>query len=142
PLSFKEIYEPAFGLSGYWIDKPFVQDAKKKGYTVVGASVVIATHLNAIIARYINELFGRQEAQQLLDHVSKVMPKLTEDLVPNIINLNIVHKVCKNLLLENVPIRDMRTILETLSEYAPIQKNPDELTSMVRIALSKIIIQN
>ncbi|MBZ2279818.1 FHIPEP family type III secretion protein, partial [Buchnera aphidicola] len=92
--------------------------------------------------RYINELFGRQEAQQLLDHVSKVMPKLAEDLVPNIINLNIVHKVCKNLLLENVPIRDMRTILETLSEYAPIQKNPDELTSMVRIALSKIIIQN
>ncbi|WP_422667177.1 flagellar biosynthesis protein FlhA [Buchnera aphidicola] len=140
-LPFKTVHEPAFGLSGYWIDKSFKQEAQKKGYSVIESSSMIATHLHFLITRHINELFGRQEAQQLLDHVEKKIPKLTEDLIPNIISLTVLHKVLKNLLLENVSIRDMRTILETLSEHGVSQKDPNELTSIVRIALGKVIVQ-
>lgn len=140
-LPFEKVYEPTFGLSGYWIEEEFKNAAQKKGYSVIESSVVIATHLNFLINNHIDELFGRQEAQKLLEHVSTDMPKLTEDLIPNIINLTILHKVLKNLLLEHVPIRDMRTILETLSECADTQKDPCELTSIVRIALRKIIMQ-
>ncbi|QCI19812.1 MAG: flagellar biosynthesis protein FlhA [Buchnera aphidicola (Brevicoryne brassicae)] len=140
-LPFKKIYEPTFGLSGYWIDKDFKNEAQKKGYSVIEPSTVISTHVNFLILNHIDELFGRQEAQQLLEHVSIDMPKLTEDLIPNTINLTILHKVLKNLLSENVPIRDMRTILETLSEHADVQKDPNELTSIIRISLKKIIMQ-
>lgn len=140
-LPFTQVYEPTFGLSGYWIDENYRNTAQKKGYSVIEASTVISTHLNFLISENVNELFGRQETQQLLDYVSKDMPKLTEDLIPNVINLTILHKVLKNLLLENVPIRDMRTILEILSEYSVNQKDPNELTSIVRIALKKIITQ-
>lgn len=141
PLPYKEVYEPTFGLSGYWIDEDFKNQAQKKGYSVIDSSTVITTHLNFLISHHIDQLFGRQEAQQLLNYVSTQMPKITEDLIPNIINLTILHKVLKNLLLENIPIRDMRTILETLSEHADVQKDPNELTSIVRISLRKIIVQ-
>lgn len=140
-LPFEKVHEPAFGLSGYWIDEEFKNTAQKKGYSVIESSVVIATHLNFLITNHLNELFGRQEAQQLLEHVSTEMPKLTEDLVPNTISLTVLHQVLKNLLLEHIPIRDMRTILETLSEFSIDQKDPNELTSFVRIALGKIITQ-
>jgi len=87
------------------------------------------------------ELFGRQEAQQLLDRVSSEMPKLTEDLVPGVITLTTLHKVLQNLLIERVSIRDMRTIIETLAEHAPVQSDPQELTSVVRVALGRAITQ-
>lgn len=140
-LPFQKTYEPTFGLSGYWINKDFKNEAQKKGYSVIEPSTVISTHVNFLISNYIDELFGRQEAQQLLEYVSVEMPKLTEDLIPNTISLTILHKVLKNLLSEKVPIRDMRTILETLSEHAEIQKDPNELTSIIRIALKNIIMQ-
>lgn len=140
-LPFKKVYEPTFGLSGYWINKHFKKEAQKKGYSVVEPSTIISTHVNFLISNYIDELFGRQEAQQLLEYVSINMPKLTEGLIPNIINLTILHKVLKNLLSENIPIRDMRTILETLSEHAEHQKDVNELTSIVRVSLKKIIVQ-
>ncbi|QCI15925.1 flagellar biosynthesis protein FlhA [Buchnera aphidicola] len=140
-LPFEKIKEPTFGLSGYWIDENFKNEAQKKGYSVIDSSTVISTHLNILIYNHINELFGRQEAQQLLEHINVKMPKLTDNLIPDLINLTVFHKVLKNLLLEHVPIRDMRTILETLSEYADTQKDPNELTSIVRISLRKIIMQ-
>jgi flagellar biosynthesis protein FlhA len=140
-LPFEKVHEPTFGLSGYWIDEDFKHQAQKKGYSVIESSTLISTHLNFLISHHIEELFGRQEAQQLLEHVSLQIPKLTENLIPNLINLTVFHKVLKNLLLENVPIRDMRTIIETLSEYAEIQKDPDELTGIVRISLRRIIMQ-
>ncbi|ANZ22464.1 flagellar biosynthesis protein FlhA [Buchnera aphidicola (Diuraphis noxia)] len=140
-LPFEKVYEPTFGLSGYWINKDFQNEAKEKGYSVIESSTIISTHVNFLISHRIDELFGRQEAQKLLEHVSIDMPKLTEDLIPNTITLTVLHKVLKNLLSENVPIRDMRTILETLSEHADTQKDPHELTNIVRIALRKIIIQ-
>ncbi|SUX73197.1 flagellar biosynthesis protein FlhA [Citrobacter freundii] len=93
------------------------------------------------MGQFAAELFGRQEAQQLLDRVSQEMPKLTEDLVPGVVTLTTLHKVLQNLLDEKVPIRDMRTILETLAEHAPLQNDPHELTAVVRVALGRAITQ-
>lgn len=108
---------------------------------MVEASTVVATHLNHLIGQFAAELFGRQEAQQLLDRVSQEMPKLTEDLVHGVVTLTTLHKVLQNLLDEKVPIRDMRTILETLAEHAPLQNDPHELTAVVRVALGRAITQ-
>ncbi|QCI18792.1 flagellar biosynthesis protein FlhA [Buchnera aphidicola] len=140
-LPFDKVIEPTFGLYGYWIEKSFQIEAEQKGYSVVDSSSVIATHLNFLILKHINELFGRYETQQLLERVNATIPKLAEDLIPNVIDLTTLHKILKNLLLEKVPIRDMRTILETLSEHAINQKDSNELTSIVRISLSKLILQ-
>jgi flagellar biosynthesis protein FlhA len=133
--------DPAFGLAAIWIDSALKEQAQIQGYTVVEASTVVATHLNHLIGQYASELFGRQEAQQLLDRVTQEMPKLTEDLVPGVISLTTLHKVLQNLLTERVSIRDMRTIIETLAEHAPVQSDPQELTSIVRVALGRAITQ-
>ncbi|WP_435945417.1 flagellar biosynthesis protein FlhA [Dryocola sp. BD586] len=133
--------DPAFGLAATWIESALKEQAQIQGFTVVEASTVVATHLNHLIGQYAPELFGRQEAQQLLDRVSQEMPKLTEDLVPGVVTLTTLHKVLQNLLAEKVPIRDMRTILETLAEHAPIQSDPHELTAVVRVALGRAITQ-
>ena len=133
--------DPAFGLAAIWIDSALKEQAQIQGYTVVEASTVVATHLNHLIGQYASELFGRQEAQQLLDRVSQEMPKLTEDLVPGVVSLTTLHKVLQNLLAERVSIRDMRTIIETLAEHAPLQNDPYELTTVVRVALGRAITQ-
>ena len=133
--------DPAFGLAAIWIDSALKEQAQIQGFTVVEASTVVATHLNHLIGQYASELFGRQEAQQLLDRVTQEMPKLTEDLVPGVITLTTLHKVLQNLLTERVSIRDMRTIIETLAEHAPVQNDPQELTSVVRVALGRAITQ-
>ncbi|WP_313375008.1 flagellar biosynthesis protein FlhA [Pantoea sp. CTOTU50773] len=133
--------DPAFGLAAIWIDSALKEQAQIQGFTVVEASTVVATHLNHLIGQYASELFGRQEAQQLLDRVTQEMPKLTEDLVPGVITLTTLHKVLQNLLIERVSIRDMRTIIETLAEHAPVQTDPQELTSVVRVGLGRAITQ-
>ena len=133
--------DPAFGLAATWIESALKEQAQIQGFTVVESSTVVATHLNHLIGQFAPELFGRQEAQQLLDRVSQDMPKLTEDLVPGVVTLTTLHKVLQNLLAEKVPIRDMRTILETLAEHAPVQSDPHELTSVVRVALGRAITQ-
>ncbi|WLI76082.1 flagellar biosynthesis protein FlhA [Kosakonia sp. H02] len=133
--------DPAFGLAAIWIESALKEQAQIQGFTVVEASTVVATHLNHLIGQFSAELFGRQEAQQLLDRVSQEMPKLTEDLVPGVVTLTTLHKVLQNLLAERVPIRDMRTILETLAEHAPLQNDPHELTAVVRVALGRAITQ-
>lgn len=133
--------DPAFGLEAIWIDSALKEQAQIQGFTVVEASTVVATHLNHLIGQYASELFGRQEAQQLLDRVTQEMPKLTEDLIPGVITLTTLHKVLQNLLAERVSIRDMRTIIETLAEHASVQTDPQELTSVVRVALGRAITQ-
>ncbi|BCQ35419.1 MULTISPECIES: flagellar biosynthesis protein FlhA [Erwinia] len=133
--------DPAFGLEAIWIDSALKEQAQIQGFTVVEASTVVATHLNHLIGQYASELFGRQEAQQLLDRVTQEMPKLTEDLIPGVITLTTLHKVLQNLLAERVSIRDMRTIIETLAEHAAVQTDPQELTSVVRVALGRAITQ-
>ncbi|WP_420835467.1 flagellar biosynthesis protein FlhA [Pantoea septica] len=133
--------DPAFGLPAWWINEVQREQAQMLGFTVVDPSSVVATHLNHLIGTHIDELFGRQETQALLDRLSKEMPKMVEELIPEIITLTQFHKVLQNLLAEQVSIRDMRTILETLAEYAPVQKECDELTAQVRIKLGRAITQ-
>lgn len=133
--------EPAFGLPAVWIDQSLRDQAQGMGYTVVDASTVVATHLNHVINMHAYELLGRQEVQQLLDHLGKTLPKLVEDLTPKLLSLSIIHKVLQNLLLEGVHIRDMRTIIETLSEFAGFTQDANELTKQVRIRLGRAIVQ-
>ncbi|AVF34800.1 flagellar biosynthesis protein FlhA [Rahnella sikkimica] len=133
--------DPAFGLAAVWIEPAMREQAQIQGFTVVEASTVVATHLNHLISQHAQELFGRQETQELMERVTKEMPKLTEDFIPGVISLTNMHKVLQNLLSERVSIRDMRTIVETLAEYAPSQSDPNELTSVVRVALGRAITQ-
>ncbi|MEG5695926.1 flagellar biosynthesis protein FlhA [Enterobacter cloacae] len=133
--------EPTFGLPALWIDEVHRELAQTLGYTVVDPCSVVATHLNHLISTHTDELFGRQEAQQLLDQLTKQSPKLVEDLIPAVISLTTLHKVLQNLLSERVPIRDMRTIIDTLAEYATPQSDADELTARVRARLSRAITQ-
>ncbi|TBL74482.1 flagellar biosynthesis protein FlhA [Obesumbacterium proteus] len=133
--------EPAFGLPAIWIDEVMREQAQILGYTVVDPSSVIATHLNHLIATHTDELFGRQETQLLLDRLTKDMPKLVEGLIPDLISLTTFHKVLQNLLAERISIRDMRTIVDTLAEFAAVQTDPDELTAQARIRLGRAITQ-
>ncbi|WP_374691294.1 flagellar biosynthesis protein FlhA [Accumulibacter sp.] len=133
--------DPAFGLPAVWIDPSAREQAQAYGYTVVDASTVVATHLNHLILSHAAELLGRQEAQALLDHLAKEMPKLVEDLVPKAMSLGVVQKVLRNLLDEGVSLRDMRTVIETLADGAARSQDPDALTVQVRIALGRSIVQ-
>jgi flagellar biosynthesis protein FlhA len=133
--------DPAFGLPAVWIDDALREQAQAMGYTVVDAGTVIATHLNHLVTMHAAELLGRQEVQQLLDHLASESPKLVEDLVPKLISLSVLQKVLQNLLAEGVHIRDMRTIIECLTENAARVQDPHELTALVRIALGRAIVQ-
>jgi flagellar biosynthesis protein FlhA len=133
--------DPAFGLPAIWIDAGLKDEAQNMGYTVVDAGTVIATHLNHLITTHASELLGRTEVQALLDHLAKDAPKLVEDLVPKVVSLSTLQKVLQNLLQEGVHIRDMRTIIETLSEHGGTTQDPNDLTALVRIALGRAIVQ-
>ncbi|MBI5918116.1 MAG: flagellar biosynthesis protein FlhA [Nitrosomonadales bacterium] len=133
--------DPAFGLPAVWVDAAMREQAQGFGYTVVDASTVVATHLSHLIHLNSAELLGRQEVQQLLDHLAKIAPKLAEDLIPKLLPLSSVQKVMQNLLDEGMHIRDMRTIIETLAEYAPQTQDTQHLTALVRIALGPAIVQ-
>jgi flagellar biosynthesis protein FlhA len=140
-LAGMQTRDPAFGLPAVWIDPALRDQAQVMGYTVVDPGTVVATHLSHLISTRAAELLGRQEVQQLLDHLGKVSPKLVEDLVPKTLPLGTVQKVLQNLLDEGMHIRDMRTIVETLAEYASRSQDPFQLTSLVRVALGPAIVQ-
>lgn len=131
--------EPSFGLPALWILSQDKERAELSGFTVVDPSTVIATHLTEVIRSHSHELIGRQEIQLLLDNFAKQCPKVVEELVPNLLPLGIVVKVLQNLLRERVPVRDLRTILETVADYASLTKDPEILTEYVRTALSRTI---
>jgi flagellar biosynthesis protein FlhA len=132
--------DPAYGLPAIWIESALRDQAQTYGYTVVDAGTVVATHLTKIINEHAPELLGREETQQLLDHVAKQHSKLVEDLTPKQLSIATVQKVLQNLLEEQVHIRDMRTILETLAEHAIRTQDADDLTASVRTALGRAII--
>lgn len=134
--------DPAFGLPAVWVDASARDLAQTLGYTVVDAGTVIATHLNHIISLHAAELLGREEVQQLLDHIGKESPKMIEDLIPKLLSITSLQKVLQNLLTETVHIRDMRTILETLAEYATQTQDTQELTAFIRIKLGRAIVQD
>jgi flagellar biosynthesis protein FlhA len=133
--------DPAFGLDAVWIEPGQKDHAQTLGYTVVDPGTVVATHLSHILRSHAHEIFGYEEAQQLLENLSKIAPKLVEDLVPKTLELGVVVKVLQNLLRENVPVRDMRSIAETLAEFGSKSQDPDVLTSAVRAALGRAIVQ-
>ena len=133
--------EPAFGLEAVWIDPSQRDYARTLGYTVVDASTAIATHLNKVLRDNSAELMGHDEAQQLLDKLAAKSPKLVEDLVPGKLSLGVITRTMQNLLAEGVSIRDMRTIVESLNEAATKTQDPDQLTTMVRPKLGRMIVQ-
>lgn len=133
--------DPAFGLDAVWIKPSKREHAQTLGYTVVDAATVIATHLSQLLTNNAYQLLGFEEVQQLMDMLAKHNPKLVEGLIPDLVSLATVVKVLQTLLYEGVPIRDMRTIAQTLTEYAPKSQDPDVLVSAVRIALKRLIVQ-
>ena len=137
-----ETRDPAFGLEAVWIPTSERDNAQTLGYTVVDASTVVATHLSELLQGHANELIGHEEVQQLLDVLSKTAPKLVEDLVPGTLSIGVVLKVLQNLLEERIPVRDMRTIAETLAEFGSRSQDPGALTAAARVALGRSIIQH
>lgn len=131
--------EPTYGLPALWIKEEAKENALAKGFTVVDLATVLTTHLSEIIKRHSHELFGRQDVQQLLDAVKETHPKVVEELVPNLLPLGGVVQVLQNLLREQVPIRDLLTILETLADWSPATKDLDILAEHVRHALARTI---
>lgn len=136
-----ETTEPVFGLRAVWISEDQKEDAQYNGYTVVDCSTIVATHLTEILKSNLHELFGRQELVRVLDNFKETNPKLVNDLIPEIVNLGIVLRVMKNLLREGVSVRDLRTILETLSEYGSTIKDTEALTEHSRQALFRTITE-
>ncbi|HGK6671889.1 TPA: FHIPEP family type III secretion protein, partial [Legionella pneumophila] len=133
--------DPAFGLEAVWINENQKEVALTYGYTVVDASTVVATHLSQILEQNSQQLLGYEETQQLLDKLATTSPKLVKELVPDTLSLGAVSKVLQGLLIEHIPLSDIRTIVETLAEAAPKSKDPDYLISQVRVALSRLITQ-
>ena len=136
-----ETREPAFNLPALWIPDAQREEAMMAGYTVVDPATVIATHLTEVFKRHLSEFLDRQAVQGLLDTLARTAPKAVEDLVPGVVSLGIVQKVLQNLVRENVSIRDMLTIVETLGDYGSNIKNPDMLSEFVREKLSRSIVR-
>ncbi len=134
---------PAFGLDAIWIESDRKDQAQTLGgYTVVDASTVVATHLNQILQKHAHELIGHEEAQKWLDQLEKISPKLAEELVPTTISISILLKVLQNLLKEEVPVRDMRSIAEAVVNVHPKSQDPKVLTTVARQALRRMIVQS
>ena len=141
PLNGTQTQDPAFGLPAVWIDAAQRDLAQQYGYTVVDASTVVATHISQLIHSHAADLLGRQELQQLIDHLSRDTPKFIEDVVPKLLPMSTLQRVLQNLLEESVHIRDMRTIVEVLAAHAPRTQDVNELTALSRVALGRAIVQ-
>ena len=131
--------EPAFGLDAIWVSQNNKETAEMAGYTVVDLPTVIATHLTEMVRTHAHELLGRQEASTLIDNFKKTHPKVVEDLIPDTLSLGAVVKVMQNLLKEQVSVRDLYTIFETLADDGARTKDIDLLTESVRKQLSRSI---
>jgi flagellar biosynthesis protein FlhA len=138
-LSGVSTREPTYGLPALWIRESEKETALASGYTVVDLATVLTTHLSEIIRRHAHELIGRQEVQQLVEAVRERNPKVVEELIPSLLPIGGVVKVLQNLLREQIPVRDLVTILEALADWAPMTKDIDLLTEQVRQALARTI---
>ena len=138
-ISGIETVDPAFGMPALWITRNMRERAELLGYTTFDPPSVIATHLTELIKRYGYELMNRQQVQTLIDNLKSQQPALADEVVPKMFSLGEIQKVLVNLLRENVPIRDMATILETLADYGNITKDTDLLTEYVRQSMKRVI---
>lgn len=134
-----ETTEPAFGLPALWIGEDMKDQAELSGYTVVDPPSVVSTHLTEVIKAHAHELLGREETKQLVDHLKESYPTLVEDVTPNPLSLGDIQKVLSNLLKENVSIRNLPVIFETLAEYGHLTKDMTLITEYVRQSLSRQI---
>jgi len=141
PLAGTPTTDPAFGLPAHWIDERQRETAQMAGFTVVDSETVMATHLSHLMQVQASRLLSRTETQQLVDHVSKLAPKLIEEVVPKMVSIAVFQKVLQLLLDESVHIRDIRTIVESLAEHAAHTLDPVELCKRIRVALSPAIVQ-
>jgi flagellar biosynthesis protein FlhA len=133
--------DPAFGLEAVWIEASAREQAQTLGYTVVDASTVVATHLNQVLYKHAHELIGHEEVQQLLQVLAKSSPKLAEELVPGMVSLSTLLKVLQALLQEQVSVRDIRSIAEAIASVPGKSQDPGALVAVVRVALSRAIVQ-
>ena len=133
--------DPSFGLDALWVERGLREQAQMAGYTVVDAATVVATHLSQVLTRSAHELLGHEEVQQLLDRLAAQAPKLVENLTPKVLPLGTVLRVLRNLLQEGVPVRDLRSIAESLAEHGARSQDPDVLTALVRVAIGRGIVQ-
>ena len=134
--------DPAFGLEAVWVDPGQRDHAQTLGYTVVDPSTVIATHLSQLLQENAHELIGHEEVQELMDVLKRSAPKLVEGLTPKPLELGVIVKVFQNLLQEQIAIRDLRTIAETLAEHGTRSQDAGVLSAQVRIKLGRQIVQN
>lgn len=134
-------HDPAFGLEAAWIEPVQREDAQARGYTVVDVPTVIATHISKLLQENAHELFGHQEAQELLDRIEKQSPRLVEELVPKTLPLSCIVRVLQELLRDQVPVSNMRTICQTLAEHGRNVQDPEILVGFVRVALGRSIVQ-
>jgi flagellar biosynthesis protein FlhA len=137
-----ETLDPAFGLEAMWIESSQKDKAQTLGYTVVDASTVVATHLNQLLHKHAHELIGHEDVQKMLDILNDTSPKLAEELVPNTVSVSQLLSVLQTLLREDVPVRDMRTIAESLANMSPRSQEIAALTGAARTGLARLIIQN
>ena len=124
--------EPVFNLEATWIDEPEKKTAELNGYTVVDPASVLITHLSETLKAHAHHLIGRQEVQSLIDHVKASQPALIAELLPDLVNLGIIQRVLQNLLREGIAITNLPLILEGIADFAPLSKNPDDLSELVR----------
>lgn len=136
-----ETMEPAFGMPAIWIEEPQIEKAEMQGYTVIDAISVMATHISEVIRSNGHELLGREEVRTLVDALKKRYPALVEDTIPDLVSLGTLQKVLCNLLEEGIKIKNLPSILETLSDYAPTVMDISELTEKVRLALKREICE-
>jgi flagellar biosynthesis protein FlhA len=134
--------EPAFGLPAVWVAPDKKGDAQLAGYTVVDLASVVTTHLSEIIREHGYEFLGRQEIQRLLDNLTKTHPKAVEELTPGLLSVGAIQKILQNLVREQVSIRDLLTIVETLADYAAMTKDTDLLTEYVRQRLARSLTKS
>lgn len=134
--------DPAFGLEAFWIEAEQKDRAQTLGYTVVDASTVVATHINQKLHKHAHELLGHEDVQQLVDMLAKSSPKLAEELVPNTVSISQLLAVLQSLLKEQVPVRDLRSIAESLANMSEQSQDTAAMAAAARLSLSRMIVQN
>ncbi len=137
----KPTVEPAFGLPAVWVDEKQKEKAEMLGYTIVDPTTVMVTHMNEVIRKHSHELMGRQEVKSLLDMVKEKHGAVVDELIPDLLTVGEVQKVLQNLLREQVPVRDLVTILETLADFAVNTKDVEILTEYVRHRIGRTIVK-
>ena len=134
--------EPVFGIEAVWVDSEEKKNAELGGFSIVDSSSVLVTHLSESLKSHAQYLLSRQDVQKLMDHIQESHPALISELMPDLVNVGIIHRVLQNLLKENVSVRNMTLILEAVGDFASVSKNPDDLSEYVRRRLGEFFVSD